>query len=244
MIPSCQSNPFLSSQLIAQLHALGVQPGGVLLVHCAFEGQTGGGRPCRIDRRPPGCRPRGTPVMPSMSWDDEHPLIRGRPPASKKWAWSPIPSGGSRASCAATARIPCRRWPQAARITAPHPVEIPHGIDSPVGRVYELDGQLLPASATHPTPPSTWPSCWRGRYRRPKSVLVRQGEQIARVDYGENDHRCQNLPSWLAGWTRRVSSAAAWWVMPGRALVRSRDIVETVVERLRAEETISSIPMA
>ena len=26
--------------------------------------------------------------------------------------------------------------------------------------------------------------------------------------------------------------------MPGRALVRSRDIVETVAERLRAEETI------
>ena len=36
MIPSCQSNPFLQPQLIAQLHALGVQPGGVLLVHCAF----------------------------------------------------------------------------------------------------------------------------------------------------------------------------------------------------------------
>ena len=36
MIPSCQSNPFLSPNSIAQLHALGVQPGGVLLVHCAF----------------------------------------------------------------------------------------------------------------------------------------------------------------------------------------------------------------
>ena len=37
------------------------------------------------------------------------------------------------------------------------------------------------------------------RYRRPKSVLVRQGEQIARVDYGENDHCCQNF-ALVAGW--------------------------------------------
>ena len=28
--------PISQPQLIAQLHALGVQPGGVLLVHCAF----------------------------------------------------------------------------------------------------------------------------------------------------------------------------------------------------------------
>src|SRR3712207_7630742 len=28
-------------------------------------------------------------------------------------------------------------------ITAPHPYELPHGLDSPVGRVYELDGQVL-----------------------------------------------------------------------------------------------------
>ena len=73
-------------------------------------------------------------------------------------------------------------------------------------------------------------------YRRPKSVLVRQGEQIVRVDYG-NDHCCQNFAladGWLdaKGLQRRGVVGHA-----GARLVRSRDIVETVVERLRAEET-------
>ena len=49
--------------------------------------------------------------------------------------------------------------PQAARITAPHPVDVPHGLDSPAGRVYELDGQvLLPSWITPPILPSTWAS--------------------------------------------------------------------------------------
>ena len=74
------------------------------------------------------------------------------------------------------------------------------------------------------------------RYRRLKSVLVRQGEQIARVDYGENDHCCQNFASWLAG--REGLQRRGVVGHAGARLVRSRDIVETVVERLRAEETI------
>ena len=56
----------------------------------------------------------------------------------------PTHSGSSRACCAATARTPSRRrGRRAAEITAPHPVDIPHGLDSPVGRVYESDGQVL-----------------------------------------------------------------------------------------------------
>ena len=76
---------------------------------------------------------------------------------------------------------------------------------------------LLLGIGHHPTPPSLAELLAGVRYRRPESVLVRQGEQIARVDYGENDHCCQNF-ALVAGWLdARVSSAAAWWVMPGRA---------------------------
>ena len=86
-----------------------------------------------------------------------------------------------------------------------------------MGRVYELDGQVLLLGIGHPSDTTIHlAELLAGvRYRRPKSVLVRQGEQIARVDYGENDHCCQNFASWLAGWTRRVSSAAAWWSCRG-----------------------------
>ena len=44
----------------------------------------------------------------------------------------------------------------AAAITAPQPVDIPHGPDSPAGRADALDGQvLLRASGTTRTRPST-----------------------------------------------------------------------------------------
>ena len=50
--------------------------------------------------------------------------------------------------------------PQAARITA-HPVDVPHGLDSPVGRVYELDGQVLLLGVDH-----TANTTIHGRYMR------------------------------------------------------------------------------
>ena len=191
------AQPVSPTQLIAQLHALGVQPSGVLLVHCAFSKvkPVEGGPAGLIAALQATLGPKGTLVMPSMSWDDEHPFDPRSTLASKKWAWWPILSGAYRASCAATARIPLPPPAQATRITAPHPVEIPHGIDSPVGRVYELDGQVLLLGIGHSSDTTIHLAellagvC----YRRPKSVLVRQGEQIVRVDYGENDHCCQNF---------------------------------------------------
>ena len=39
--------------------------------------------------------------------------------------------------------------PQAGRITRPHPVDIPHGLESPPGRVYERGGQVLLLGVGH-----------------------------------------------------------------------------------------------
>ena len=133
-------------------------------------------------------------------------------------------------------RIPCRRWPPGGAHHCPAPGRDPSRHRQPGGRLRAGRAWLL--GIGHPSDTTIHlAELRRGCYCRPKSVLVRRGEQIARVDYGENDHCCQNF-ALVAGWLdAKGSSAAAWWVMPGR-LVRSRDIVETVVERLRAEETI------
>ena len=88
----------------------------------------------------------------------------------------------------------------------------------------------------HHHPP---PSCWRGcATAAPSPSSFASGEQIARVDYGENDHCCQNF-ALVAGWLDAKGLQRRGVVgHAGARLVRSRDIVETVVERLRAEETI------
>ena len=107
----------------------------------------------------------------------------------------------------------------------------------PGGRVYELDGQVCcSASATHPTPPSLAellagcataapsPSSFARASRSPASTTA-------------NDHCCQNF-ALVAGWLDAKGLQRRGVVGHAGALVRSRDIVETVVERLRAEETI------
>ena len=173
--------------------------------------------------------------MPSMSWDDEHPfdprstpcieemgvvadtfwrqpgVLRSDSPhsfaaAGPRRRASP-PRTRSRSLTASTARwgASTGRAGAAARHQPPIRHHHPHG-------------RLLAGCAT----------------AAPKSVLVRQGEQIARVDYGETT--AELLPrGWLAG--REGLQRRGVVVMPRRARC-SRDIVETLVERLRAEETI------
>ena len=58
-----------------------------------------------------------------------------------------------------------------AHITAPHPVDLPHGLNSPVGRVYELDGQVLLLGVGHDSNTTIhWLSIWRGCATGAKSM--------------------------------------------------------------------------
>ena len=211
--------PISQPQLIAQLHALGVQPGGVLLVHCAFSKvkPVEGGPAGLIAALQAALGPAGTLVMPSMSWDDEHPFDPRSTPCIEEMGVVADTFWRQPGVLRSDSPFLCRRCPPGGAHHRPHPVEIPHGIDSPVGRVW-LDGQVLLLGIGHPsdTTPSLAELLAGCATAAPSPSSFARASEIARVD-GENDHCCQNLPSWLAGWTRRVSSAAAWWVMPGRA---------------------------
>ena len=106
------------AHLVRQLLDMGVQPGGVLVVHTAFSKvrPVEGGPEGLIAALREALGPAGTLVMPGMTEDDDHPLTRARRPALA-WAWSPIPSGGCRACCAPTACFPSggRRRPPGSR---------------------------------------------------------------------------------------------------------------------------------
>ncbi|MGH7598897.1 MAG: AAC(3) family N-acetyltransferase [bacterium] len=87
--------------------------------------------------------PEGTLVMPSMTDDDDHPFDPGQTPcigmgvvANTYWQLPNVLRSENPHAFAA-------KGPAASRITAPHPIEVPQSLDSPVGRVYELDGQVL-----------------------------------------------------------------------------------------------------
>jgi aminoglycoside 3-N-acetyltransferase len=234
-------------QLTQQLDELGVAPGGVLLVHCAFSHV----KP--IENGPEGLiaalqraiGPGGTLVMPSMTDEDNQPFDPCTTPcrhlgvvANTFWQLPEVLRSDSPHAFAA-------RGPQAAQITAPHPLEVPHGLDSPVGRVYQLDGQVLLLGVGHDdnTTIHLAESLAGVRYRRTKHVMVLRDGQPTRHYYEEIDHCCQKfqlVESWLEAMTLQRKGSV------GHAearLIRSRDIVRVVVDQVQRDETVFLHPL-
>ena len=227
--------------LTRQLLDLGVQPGGVLLVHTSFSkvGAVEGGPTGLIYALYTALGPNGTLVMPSMSYDDDHPFDKTKSHCAEMgitadtfWRLPGVLRSDNNHAFAAVG-------PQAERILAPHPIDIPHGLDSPVGRVYELDGQVLLLGIGHDAD-TTIHLCENMagvRYRRDKYLTVLKDGKPIRFEYREIDHCCQNF-SLVDGWLDERGLQKRGKVGNADArLIRSRDIVEIVTERLRQNET-------
>lgn len=230
------------SLLTDQLRNLGVTPGGILLVHAAFSKlrPIEGGPLGLIAALQAAIGPAGTLVMPSMSDDDEHPFDRMTTPclgngivAETFWRMPGVHRSDSPHAFAAIG-------PHAARITADHPWDLPHGVDSPVGRVHELDGQVLLLGAAQDGNTTIHLAEWLAgvRYRLPKSLTLVQDGRPTRFEYREIDHCCvkfELVDPWLDADRRQRRGR----VGHGEArLARSRDIVEAVAARIREDETV------
>jgi aminoglycoside N3'-acetyltransferase len=223
--------------LLEQLQALGVPAGGVVLVHTALS-RVGCSPHALIEALLAAIGPAGTVVMPSMADDDDVPFDRAHGScravgvvADTFWRRPNVLRSDSPHAFAAYG-------PLAARITEPHPVDTPHGLDSPPGRVYQLDGSVLLLGVGHDadTTIHVAENIAGVRYRQPKYATVLEDGQPRRYEYGETDHCCQRfslLDDWLADRQRRgtVGHAEA-------RLARSRDVVTAALMRLRENETV------
>ena len=195
--------PISQPQLIAQLHALGVQPGGVLLVHCAFSKvkPVEGGPAGLIAALQAALGPAGTLVMPSMSWDDEHPFDPRSTPCIEEmgvvadtfWRQPGVLRSDSPHSFAAAG--PRRRASPPAPGRDPSRHRQPGGARLRAGRAGAAARHRPPIRHHHPPGRAAGGGALPPPQVRPRSP----GEQIARVDYGENDHCCQNF-ALVAGW--------------------------------------------
>ena len=224
-----------------QLLDLGVQPGGVLLVHTAFSKvrPVEGGPIGLISALRAALGPTGTLVMPSMSYDDDHPFDKTKSHCKEMgvvadtfWRLPSVLRSDNNHAFAAIG-------PLAKQILAPHPIDIPHGLDSPVGRVYELDGRVLLLGVDHTSNTTIHLGENQAgvRYRRDKHLTIMEEGRPVRFEYREIDHCCQNfafVDKWLdeRGLQKRgkVGNADA-------RLIRSRDIVFVVTECLMKNET-------
>jgi aminoglycoside N3'-acetyltransferase len=220
-----------------QLRALRVEPGGVLLVHTAFRAvrPVEGGPAGLIQALRMALGADGTLVMPSWTGDDETPFQPAATRASEDlgvvadtfWRMPGVVRSDHPFAFAAAG-------PRAAQVTAdPLPVP-PHVPASPVGRVHDLDGQVLLLGVNHDadTTIHLGELIAGVPYRIPKHITVLRDGRPLRVEYGEND-LCGERFTLVDGWLRERGLQSEGRVGHADArLVRSRDVVAVVTEHL------------
>jgi aminoglycoside 3-N-acetyltransferase len=225
------------AEIVAQLRTLGVREGAVLLVHTSFRAvrPVEGGPAGLIEALRTAIGATGTLVMPSWTGDDSTPFDPRTTPAATDlgvtadtfWRMPGVRRSNQPFAFAAVG-------PHAERITSdPLPVP-PHRLESPVGRVHELDGVVLLLGINHDSDTTIHLAELLAGvpYRVPNHITVVENGRAVRIEYGENDHCCQRFAladEWLR--ERRLQREGRVGNAHAR-LVRSRDVVSVVREQL------------
>lgn len=231
---------FSPAEVADQLAALGVRRGGVLLAHTAWRQvrPVDGGPAGLIEALRLALGPEGTLVLPSFTDQDDVPFDRETTPAGEYLGATPevfrtlpgVVRSDHYAACAAIG-------PRADEITRGPPPIPPHGADSPIARVHDLDGQVLLLGARHDanTTAHLAEALAGVPYGVPRRFTVLEHGRPKRVDYLETDHCCEGFEK-LDDWLRAEGLQAEGPVGHAHArLMRAQDVVRIAVERLRAE---------
>lgn len=236
-----------TTQLIEQLHALGIRAGDTLVVHTSFRAirPVEGGVEGLIRALRTVLGAEGTLVMPSMSSQDDElfdPALTDCSDlgvvADTFWRQPGVLRSHSPHAFAAIGRY-------ATVITAPHPADVPHGLDSPIGRVYALNGKVLLLGVEHDanTTIHLAESLASVRYRRKKHVMISVNGQPTRLEYREIDHCCERF-ALVGQWLAEKGLQQQGMVGHGQAIVcGSQNVVQVVLDQLAADESVFLHPL-
>jgi aminoglycoside N3'-acetyltransferase len=230
-------------EVAGQLRALGVREGGVLLVHTSFRAvrPVEGGPRGLIEALRAALGPQGTLVMPSWTGDDDALFDPASTPASADlgvvadtfWRMPGVERSSHPFAFAAAG-------PRAVEVTADLLPLPPHIPESPVGRVHDLDGQVLLLGVNHDADTTLHLAELLAGvpYRLPHHVTVMQDGSAVRIDYGENDH-CAERFTLADGWLRERGLQSEGRVGHAEArLIRARDVVAVAREHLADDPLI------
>lgn len=228
------------AEVVSQLKALGIRSGGVLLVHTSFRAvrPVEGGPRGLIAALQEAVGPEGTLVMPSWTGVDDEPFDPATTAAAEDLGvtadtfWR-MPGVVRSDHCFAFAAS----GPQADYINSdPLPIP-PHIPESPVGRVHDLDGQVLLLGVNHDADTTIHLAELLAGvpYRITHQVTVLEAGEAKRIEYGENDHCCQRF-NFVDDWLRDRGLQKEGQVGHAHArLARSRDIVDVVRHHLKED---------
>lgn len=231
------------AELVAQLRALGVPAGAVLLVHTSFRSvrPVQGGPAGLIEALREAVGPAGTLVMPSWGDDDDAPFEPAATPATDDlgvvadtfWRLPDVARSHHPFAFAAAG-------PQARAIVAdPLPLP-PHIPASPVGRVHELDGQVLLLGVGHDANTTIHLAELMAGvpYGVPHHCTVLRDGKPVRIDYLENDHCCERFEL-VDGWLKEKGLQREGPVGNASArLMRARDVVDVVLPQLARDPLV------
>lgn len=171
---AASSSPATVRTLVRDLRALGVQAGGVLMVHSSLSalGWVAGGPQTVVEALFEVVGPDGTLVMPAQSGQLTDPATWKRPPVPEAWIdqlraelpafdpyLTPTRGIGQIVECFRQHRATIRSnhptlsfvgcGPRAASILGHHPLTPALGEPSPLGRLYEYRAQILLLGVSH-----------------------------------------------------------------------------------------------
>ena len=165
--------------------------------------------------------------MPSMSYEDDLPFHKTKShcaqlgvTADTFWRLPGVLRSDNNHAFAAVG-------PQAERITAPHPIDIPTGWTARSAGPTNWTGRCYCwASTTARIRPSTCARIWRESATGGKYLTILKDGEPVRFEYREIDHCCQNF-SLVDGWLDERGLQRRGEVGNAEArLIRSQDIVE------------------
>ena len=201
VVRATQGMPATVQSIRDDLAALGVAPGMVLLVHSSLSslGWVCGGPVAVVLGIELALGTEGATVMPAYSDDLSEPSYWKNPPVPETW-WATIRQAmppydasmtptrgvgvvpecfrnqeGTRRSSHPSASF-AARGRQAETIVGKHPIDFPMGEDSPLARVYDLDGWILLLGTDFQSASSLHLAEYRAEY--PKKKQVRQGAPV------------------------------------------------------------------
>ncbi|UCC19515.1 MAG: AAC(3) family N-acetyltransferase [Promethearchaeota archaeon] len=242
--------------------ALGIKPGSVILMHSSLSkiGWIVGGSVAIIKALMEILTPKGTLIMPAFTADNTDPRNWENPPVPESW-WDIIrnemPGYDPRITPPRKmGRIvnTFRNWPNVIRskhpvssfaawgkyakfITKKHELEADLGENSPIARIYELDGYILLVGVTHENNSSLHLAEYRSEYPNKKwqstgsAILI--GNKRQWVEWEELDLNSDDFEQLGADFEAKINYIPSKVGLADARLFSQRDMVDFAVNWIK-----------